>query len=53
MSIHNIQVHDKIKKNPYILVFFSYRKNIVGTQKRVRISHGKRGNVVRAIVFRL
>ena len=48
MSTHNIHFHDKIKKNP-IFVFLSYRKNVVGTQKRVRISHGKRAIGVRAI----
>ena len=31
----------------------SYRKNFVGTQKRVRISHGKRAIGVRAIEVRL
>ena len=44
MSTHNMQFRDKIiiEKKHYILVFLSYRKNFVGTQKRVRISHGKR-----------
>ena len=46
MSTHNIQFHDKIRKNP---VFLSYCKNFVGTEKRVRIIHGKRAIRVRAI----
>ena len=33
----------------YCRVFLSYRKNIVGTQKRVRMSHGKRAIEVRVI----
>ena len=49
MSTHNIHFHDKIRKFPYIFVFLSYRKNFVGTQKRVRISHNKRAIGVRAI----
>ena len=53
MSKHNIQFHDKIRKFLEILVFLSYRKNFVGTQKRVRISHGKRAIGVRAIEVRL
>ena len=36
-----------------MFVFLSYRKNFVGTQKRVRISHGKRAMGVRAIEVRL
>ena len=42
MGTHNIQFHDKFRKNSLIFVFLSYRKNFVGTKKRVRISHGKR-----------
>ena len=54
MITHNTQFHDKIRKFPYIFVFFSYRKNFVGTQKRVRISHhGKRAIGVQAIEVRL
>ena len=49
MSIHNIQFHDKIRK----FVYLSYWKNFLGTQKRVRISHGKRAIGVRAIEVRL
>ena len=60
MSTHNIQCHDKIRKNPkYIFFFFyfffffffflSYWKNFVGTEKRVRIITGKRAIRVRAI----
>ena len=46
MNTHNIQFHDKIKK--IFLVFWSYRKNFIGTQKRVR-SHSKRAIGFRAI----
>ena len=53
MSTNNIQFHDKIRKLPVVFVFLSYRKNIVGTQKRVRINHGKRAIGVRAIEVRL
>ena len=53
MSTHNIQFHDKIRKFPLVFVFLSYRKNFKGTQKRVRINHGKRAIGVRAIKFRL
>ena len=45
MSTHNIQFHDTLRKFPeiHVFVFLSYRKIFfVGTQKRVRISHGKR-----------
>ena len=35
MSTHNIQFHDKIRKNPNIFVFLSYLKGFVGTEKRV------------------
>ena len=49
MNTHNIQFYDKIRKFPLILVFLSYLKNCEGTQKRVRISHGKRAIGVRAI----
>ena len=49
MSTHNIQFHDEIRKFPLNFVFLSYRKNFVGTQKLVRISHGKRAIGVRAI----
>ena len=49
MSTHNIQFYDKIRKNPYIFVFLSYWKDFVGTEKRVRIIHGKRAIRVRAI----
>ena len=50
MSTHNIQFHDKIRKNHEIFVFLNYWENFVGTEKRVRIIHGKRDNRVRAIV---
>ena len=53
MSTHNIQFHDKIRKFPLIFVFLSYRKNFIGTQKRVRICHGKRVIGVWAIEVRL
>ena len=53
MSTHNKQCHDKITKFPLTFVFMSYRKNYVRTQKRVRISHGKRAIGVRAIEVEL
>ena len=53
MSIHNIHCHDEIKKNPEIFVFWSFRKNFVGTQKEVRMSHDKRAIRVRVIEVRL
>ena len=40
MGTHNIPFHDKIKQNPYVFVFLSYRKNFVETQTRFRINHG-------------
>ena len=53
MSTHNIYFHDKIRKqipkislNNYFL--WNYH-NFLGTQKRVRISHGKRAIDVRVI----
>ena len=49
MSTHKIQFHDKIRKVPLIMVFMSYRKNFIGTQKQVRISHGQRAIGVWAI----
>ena len=49
MSTHNIQFHDKIRTFTWIFVFSTYRKNFIGTQKRVRIIHGKRAIGVRAI----
>ena len=50
MSTHNIQFHDKIRKqNPDIFVFLSYWKDFVGTEKRVRIIYGKQAIWVRAI----
>ena len=36
-----------------MIVFLIYRKNFVGTQKRVRISHGERAIGVRAYEIRL
>ena len=53
MSTNNIQFPVKIRKFPEIFVFLSYRKNFLGTQKRARISHGKRAIGVRAIEVRL
>ena len=53
MSTRNIQFCDKMRKFPSIFVFLSCRKNFVGTQKRVRISHGKRAVGVRAIEVRM
>ena len=40
ISIRNTPLNDKIRKFPQIFVFFSYRKNFLGTEKRVRIRHG-------------
>ena len=48
MSTHNIQFRDKNEKISLYICFLSCRKNFVGTQKRVRISHGKRAIGVRA-----
>ena len=50
MYTHLNRLDEKI---PCIFVFLSYRKNFVGTQKRVRISHDKRAIDVRAIEIRL
>ena len=57
MLMHSLDIllHDNKKKmtNPQnysnIFVFSSYRKKFPGTQKRVRISHGKRAIGVRVI----
>ena len=49
MSTLNIQFHDKIKKKIPKYVFLSYWKNFVGTEKRVRIIHGKQAIRVPAI----
>ena len=49
MSTHNIQFHDKIRIFTLIFVFWTYRKNFIGTQKRVRMIHGKRAIGVRDI----
>ena len=49
MSTNNIQYHDKIRKFFYILVFFSYRKNLIGTQKHVQIIPGEEAIGVRVI----
>ena len=51
MSTHNIQFHDKIRKFSLIFGFWSYQKNFIGTQKQIRISHGKRAICVRSIEF--
>ena len=53
MSTLNIQFHDKMTKFPQIFVLLIYRKNFVGTQKRVRISHSKRAMGDRGIEVRL
>ena len=53
MSTHNIQCHDKIRKSLYIFAFLGYRKNSVGTEKRVRIGYGKRAIGIRAIQVQL
>ena len=49
MSTHNIHFMTKqenFHKYPYIFAFLGYLENFVGTQKQVRISHGKRVNLV-------
>ena len=55
ISTHNIHVHDKNKKKKneiaQLFVFFSYRKNSLGTQKRIQITHGKRAFGDRAMGF--
>ena len=51
MSTHNIQFHDKVRKCPLVFVFLNYRKNFVGTQKRVRINHGFRALEVRLYIY--
>ena len=43
----------KIRKFPEIFVFWSFQKNFIGTQKLVRISHGKWAIGVRAIEVQL
>ena len=53
MSTHNIQVYEIVRKVPYNIFFLIYWKNFIGTQKRVRISHGKRAIGVRATEVRL
>ena len=49
MSTHNLQFHDKIRKNHSLFVFLSYWKKFVGTEKRVRIIQGNRAIRVPAI----
>ena len=52
MRTHNIHVHDKMGKIPELsrnICVLSCWKNFLGTQKRVRISHGKRVIGVRVI----
>ena len=51
MSTHNINFHDKIRDFPWNILKYlfssNYRKCFLGTEKRVRISHGKRAIGVR------
>ena len=47
MSTHNIKFHDKIRKFSKIVVFLSYRKNFVGTQKLM----GNRPSVLELLRF--
>ena len=49
MSTHNIHFQHKLRKYLQIFVFLSYRKNVIRTQKLVRVIHGKRAIRVRAI----
>ena len=51
MSTHNLQFHDKIRKFSEIIVFWRCRKNFIGIQKFVRISHGKRALVFEPLRF--
>ena len=51
MSTLNIHFHDKMTKFPQIFVLLIYLINFVGTQKRARISHGKRVISVRVSRF--
>ena len=53
MSTYNLQFYKKRRKFLKYFFFSSYRKNFVGTKKRVRISHGKRAIGVRAIEVQL
>ena len=55
MSTHNVQFYKKDENflKYFFVVFSRYRKNFIGTKKRVRISHGKRAIGVRAIEVRL
>ena len=53
MSTLNIQFHNKMTTFHQIFVLLIHQKTLVGTQKRVRISHGKRAISVRAIEVRL
>ena len=57
MNTPNIHFHENIeKKNPKIslnICFLDISEKFLGTQKRVRISHGKRAIGVRAIEIRL
>ena len=49
MSTHNIHFPDKIRTFTQTFVSWTYRKNFIGTQKRVRMIHGKRAIGVRAM----
>ena len=50
VSTHNIHFHDKRISINYPQIFvLSYQKNFIGSQKRVRISHGKQAIGVRVI----
>ena len=40
-STYIIQFHDKKENFPLMFVFLGCRKNFLGTQTRVRVSHGK------------
>ena len=50
--VYLLESPHKIRKNPQLFVFLSYQKNFVGTQKRVRISYGKRAIGLRVIEVR-
>ena len=53
MSIHNIHFVIKFRTKSLFFFFLSYRKNFVGTQKQVQISHGKEAIGVRAVEVQL
>ena len=53
MNTHNLRLYDKSKKISLNICFLGLSEEFVGTQKRVRISDGKRAIYVRATEVRL